>query len=206
MVNAGAFLNVKSSEGKVALHYALFPEVPNDPPNLDVVTFLIDRKAEKKEVFESVTSLDLRNLYRDNLPSWIGQLPNLTAFQACDGNSLRSIPRNVVDGGDVSVLEYLRDMGSGTKDVWPSFKIMVLGKEGVGKTHIFHLASGTPYPRDASTDGIDIHSFTLKSDRGREETLKSASCSNHGKNLPLFLLHGSTLVARRFFCQRMSCF
>jgi ankyrin repeat protein len=44
LVNAGAFLNVKSTEGKVALHYALFPEVATDAPNLDVVTFLIDRK------------------------------------------------------------------------------------------------------------------------------------------------------------------
>jgi hypothetical protein len=115
LVNAGAFLNVKSTDGKVALHYALFPEIPTEPPNLDVVTFLIDRKAEKKGVFETVTSLDLRNLYRDNLPSWIGQLPNLTAFQACEGNSLRSIPRNVVEAGDVSVLDYLKDMGSGAK-------------------------------------------------------------------------------------------
>jgi GTPase SAR1 family protein len=41
------------------------------------------------------------------------------------------------------------------------FQIMVLGKEGVGKTHIFHLCSGSLYPRDASTDGIDIHSFSL---------------------------------------------
>jgi hypothetical protein len=49
LVNAGAFLNVKSGAGKVALHYALFPEVPSEPPNIDVVTFLIDKKAEKNQ-------------------------------------------------------------------------------------------------------------------------------------------------------------
>lgn len=70
----------------------------------------------------------------------------------------------MVEGGDSAVLAYLRDMGSGAKvrlivaskdgvvslfllqDVWPSFKIMVLGKEGAGKTHIFHLASVSHFP------------------------------------------------------------
>ncbi len=161
LLNAGAFVNILSSAGKSALYYALFPEVATEPPNLDVVTFLVDNHAGKSDAFHAVTSLDLRNLYRDHLPVWIGQLPNLTSLKVVEGNTLRSIPRNVVESGDEGVLDYLRDMGSGTKDVWKSFKIMVLGKEGVGKTHIFHLASRSAYPRDASTDGIDIHTFEL---------------------------------------------
>lgn len=139
LLNAGAFVNVQSGESKNALHYALFPEVKGESPNLDVATFLVEHHADKKVAFDAIESLDLRNLYRDHLPVWIGQLPNLQTLRVVDGNGLRSLPRNVVEGGDDRVKDYLRDMGSGTKDVWKSFKIMVLGKEGVGKNAHFPL-------------------------------------------------------------------
>ena len=160
LMNAGAFVKIKSQEDKDAVHYALFPEGVNVKPKLDVVTFLVEKGADQTS-FDQVYELDVTNCYRDSLPSWIGKLANLTSLKAVEGNSLRAIPKNVVETGDEGLLDYLRDMSSGGQDIWKGFKIMVLGKEGVGKTHIYHLASGSAYPRDASTDGIDIHSFLL---------------------------------------------
>jgi hypothetical protein len=158
LLDNGANIKATCDKGRDAVYYALFAD--NQVPNLDVVTFLVEHHADKKS-FEAVQDLNVNNCYRDNLPVWIGKLPNLQSLQAVEGNSLRSIPRNVVDGGDGLVLNYLKDIAGGTKDVWQGFKIMVLGKEGVGKTHIFHLARGKVYPRNASTDGIDIHNFKL---------------------------------------------
>ncbi len=139
-----------------ALQNAMSPEGRPNTPNLDVVTFLLENNADRKEAFAGVRDLDLRNLYRDTLPVWIGQLPNLQSAQLVQNNSLQFIPENVRLGGDVAVLEYLRDIAQGRKDVWQRFKIMCLGKEGSGKTHIYHLCAGTNYPRNKSTDGIDI--------------------------------------------------
>jgi ankyrin repeat protein/GTPase SAR1 family protein/Ran GTPase-activating protein (RanGAP) involved in mRNA processing and transport len=161
LLDAGASVKAVSTEGKDALYYALFPEIKSDKPNLDVVTFLLENHADKKAAFEEVYSLDVTFCYRDNLPVWIGQLPNLTELRCKEGNSLRSVPTNTVEGGDPKILDYLRDIACGAKDTWLGFKIMVLGKEGVGKTHISHLARGSVYPRNASTDGIEIHFFPL---------------------------------------------
>ena len=146
--------------GKNAVYNALFPE--GGVPLLDVVTYLVEHHADSKSAFEGVLRLNINYCYRDNLPVWIGKLHNLEELEVVEGNELRSIPRNIIEGGNEAVLRYLKDMTGGKKDIWDGFKIMVLGKEGVGKTHIFHLASGKVYPRNASTDGIDIHSFKLE--------------------------------------------
>lgn len=39
---------------------------------------------------------------------------------------------------------------------------MVLGKEGAGKTHLYHKVAGMEYERNISTDGIDVHTFELR--------------------------------------------
>jgi serine/threonine protein kinase/GTPase SAR1 family protein len=128
--------------------------------NLDVVTELLDAGASRS-LLEEVTALDLRFLFRDSLPSWIGNCPNLKLLKCCEGNSLRLLPPSVVGGGDEAVLNFLRDIGGSEKDVWNSVKVMVLGKEGVGKTHILHLLSEKNYLRNESTDGIDVRRFRI---------------------------------------------
>ena len=160
LITFGANVRATTSDGRNVIYWALFPDNKADGPNLDVVTFFKDQGADCKSVFDLVKELDVRNKYRDNLPVWIGALKNLDTL-LISGNKLRSIPQNVLEGEQRAVMSYLKDIASGKKDVWTGFKIMVLGKEGVGKTHIFHLASGKAYPRNASTDGIDIYTFTL---------------------------------------------
>jgi ankyrin repeat protein len=165
LTHGGADPKLKSSAGKDALFYAFVPEDGGET-KLSLVNFLLEEYAEqldKRATFDTIETLDLRNQFRDSLPSWVGKLKNLKELKAVEGNSLKSVPRNVVKEGDTALLNYLRDMASGTKDWWKGFKVLVLGKEGVGKTHIFHLASGNQYDRDASTDGIDIHRFSLSS-------------------------------------------
>ena len=38
----------------------------------------------------------------------------------------------------------------------------MLGKENVGKTHLFNLVQGTNYGKNESTNGVAVHSFRLK--------------------------------------------
>jgi GTPase SAR1 family protein len=45
--------------------------------------------------------------------------------------------------------------------------VMVLGKEGVGKTHMMRRLKKVPYNRNESTNGLDINEFVLA---GRELT------------------------------------
>jgi GTPase SAR1 family protein/Ran GTPase-activating protein (RanGAP) involved in mRNA processing and transport len=130
--------------------------------NLDVVTVLLERGADKAEL-SCVTKLDIRYQFRDVIPVWIGMATRLSDFKAVEGNPLRSLPSNVVAKGDDAVLEYLRDMcSSGAKSTWFGAKVLVLGKEGVGKTHLYYAVMGKQYQRNQSTDGIDVHSFKLK--------------------------------------------
>jgi serine/threonine protein kinase/GTPase SAR1 family protein len=165
LIDSGANALSLTGDGRDALSCAVFPEggTPSKParPNLEMVTFLLESSLGKADVLEKVTALDLRNLCRDNLPVWIGKLKNLKTFQACEGNALAMIPQNFVDGGDEAVLSYLKDFSSGSKDLWQGFKVLVLGKEGVGKTHIFHRVSGRVYERNISTEGIEIHPVKL---------------------------------------------
>ncbi len=169
LVSSGANMKALSPDGKDVLHAALFPAGPGAMVNLDVVTYLLENDVDGffqdprdgANSLHQLKTLDVRNQFRDNLPLWLGKLPNLESILAVEGNNLRSIPKNALEAGDEGVFNYLKDLGTGSKDVWNGFKILVLGKEGVGKTHIFHLASGGIYGRNISTDGIDIHRFEL---------------------------------------------
>lgn len=173
LVDAGANIRALAPDGKDVLYYHLFPP-KGGVVSLDVASFLLEHDADgfffeprqdQDPTLLQVAELDVRNLYRDNLPVWLGKLPQLETLLAVDGNGLRSVPKNAVEGGDEGMLLYLKDIAVGSKDVWQGFKILVLGKEGVGKTHIFHLASGGIYQRNVSTDGIDIHRFALSKEK-----------------------------------------
>jgi hypothetical protein len=162
LMDYGADPKALTSAGADALKCALLTD--EKYPHVDLVTHLLDKGVGAKSYLEEVQELDLRNMYRDNVPIWIGKLPNLKLFLVAEGNELSSLPQNVVDGGDEKILAYLKDFSSGTKDTWQTFKVLVLGKEGVGKTHIFHKVTGKDYKKNISTDGIDIHPVTFGKD------------------------------------------
>ncbi len=108
-----------------------------------------------------IETLDLRNLCLQTLPLWIGALPNLKTLLVVEGNPLSGIARNIVAKGDFGVLRYLRDLSSSEKESWSRVKVLSLGKEGSGKTHLMHLLAGRAYTRNESTDGIEISTVHL---------------------------------------------
>jgi hypothetical protein len=48
------------------------------------------------------------------------------------------IPRTMRDAASMDLLRYLADMAQSGSVTWSKAKVMVLGKEGVGKTNILH--------------------------------------------------------------------
>jgi GTPase SAR1 family protein len=47
-------------------------------------------------------------------------------------------------------------------ELTPRLKVMVLGKEGVGKTHILRRLQKVAYERNESTNGVDINTLLLR--------------------------------------------
>ena len=157
LLERGALLNAHDGAGQTALQAAL------GRGDVDVASLLLERGADRGAL-AAVTSLNVENQFRQGLPAWIGTLPALKSLFCIAGNPLNSIPSYIVSQGNDAVLQYLQDIASsGKKAVWKRVKVMVLGKEGVGKTHIRHLVSGKKYLRNESTDGIEIKEFELKS-------------------------------------------
>ncbi len=75
---------------------------------------------------------------------------------------VESLPESIKRGGKKSVARFVRDIIDDGSAVWSQVKIMVLGKEGVGKTSLYRRIRGLPVDsRMLSTDGVDIHSFRI---------------------------------------------
>jgi GTPase SAR1 family protein len=60
-----------------------------------------------------------------------------------------------------AILDYLRDIESSGKIPWVKSKVMVLGKEGSGKTHLLRRLRNEAYDQNQSTNGVDINQFHL---------------------------------------------
>ena len=156
LVSCGAKVDVLDVRDQTPLLTALLRG------DLDVASALIDCGAQKKLAFPRVTSLNVEHRWRHGLPAFIAHLPNLKDFACVNGNPLTSIPQGVVNRGNMAVLNYLQDISSlGQKVQWKTFKVLSLGREGSGKTHLKKLLSGEKYTRNESTDGIEVSSFML---------------------------------------------
>ena len=132
---------------------------------IEAFEFMMENNANRNAALKPVTSLDLRYQLRDVLPFWIGS-SMVEKLRVLAGNRLRSIPKQITSQGDDAVLQYLKDIGCpGNKATWEGFKVITLGKEGSGKTHIFNLLSKQRYTMNQSTDGIEIHSIRLKNSK-----------------------------------------
>ena len=137
--------------------------------NLDVAMLLFDYIRNENQVKEMLCNLhyvDLSGLGLDFLPVWLKHLPDDVELKI-GGNPLSMLPQSVKQQGASGVLRYLRDVDDEKKRVkWNRAKVMVLGREGVGKTQLYHLMRGEKKsPRgNVSTNGIDIHRFMFNDD------------------------------------------
>jgi serine/threonine protein kinase/GTPase SAR1 family protein len=83
------------------------------------------------------------------------------ADQAYHRLILETLPDSIRGGTKKQVEQFVEDIVKGGSVMWKKAKIMVLGKEGVGKTHLYHRLRSLSYDLNLSTDGIDVHSFKL---------------------------------------------
>ncbi len=105
-------------------------------------------------------SLDLSNQKLEALPRWLLQLPDLKKLTLA-GNPLSTVPMSLRSERVAVLLDYLRDIEMTGKVPWVKSKVMVLGKEGVGKTHMLRRLKSASYDRNESTNGLDINEFQL---------------------------------------------
>ncbi len=74
---------------------------------------------------------------------------------------METLPESVKRGGKKQIDRFVQDIVDSGNMPWNQAKIMVLGKEGVGKTAMYHKIRDLPYPKNLSTEGIDVHAFKL---------------------------------------------
>ncbi len=75
---------------------------------------------------------------------------------------VETLPGSVKRGGRKQIDRFVQDIVECGNVGWNQAKIMVLGKEGVGKTALYHRVRDLPYNMNLSTDGIDVHAFTMR--------------------------------------------
>ena len=130
---------------------------------------------------EKLQIVKLANNKLEALPSFLADM-NLweqTSYDWLEGNELNTIPVEIVSafkkGGEgiVQMRNYLKQL-EGSKEVWNSVKLVVVGKEAVGKTHLLKaMKYGAKPHENISTDGIEIDTnWKLKTDVG-EVTIRT---------------------------------
>jgi small GTP-binding protein len=73
-------------------------------------------------------------------------------------NPLTTIPEEILKKGTARLLQYLKEMQAPTKP-WNRIKLIVVGQENVGKTHLVRRLQKKDYPKNISTDGIEVQSW-----------------------------------------------
>ena len=143
-------LDAKEQKDKIKwspLKYAIIRE------RADIVSLLVKHLEGKR------LTVDLSNQGLEYLPPCLARLPDNAEIKL-DGNPLSFVPQAVRENS-VSLMQYLREMDVSGKVTWNRAKVMVLGKEGVGKTHLYHRVRGLKYDKNLSTNGVDINTFEL---------------------------------------------
>ncbi len=64
---------------------------------------------------------------------------------------LQTLPKSVKRGTKKQVAQYVQDIIDGGSTKWARAKVMVLGKEGIGKTHLYHRIRNQSYDVNLST-------------------------------------------------------
>jgi hypothetical protein len=124
--------------------------------SLEIIQLLVEHGAHCSQV----QALDLSHQGLEALPHWLLQLPNLKRL-TLTGNPLSTVPAALRGASATSLMDYLREIEATGKLPWVKCKVMVLGRECVGKTHILRRLAGAGYNRNESTNGVDISEFQL---------------------------------------------
>lgn len=101
-----------------------------------------------------LTTLSLTDNALDTIPASIGQLENLKVLKLRK-NPLTLLPEDVVKKGTARVLQYLKEITVPVHP-WTRMKLLVVGKENVGKTHLIRRLQKRDYSSNISTDGLEI--------------------------------------------------
>lgn len=152
------------------------------------------------EEFKGLRQLDLSDNKLTALPSFLANIKGLVKLDI-SGNPLESIPSEVKGGSLKGILVYLRQLAK-SQAKWARIKLMLVGKENVGKTTLLHClttllhnpkaakksasdffaatAKGKKVPSHLrhmplSTDGIGMGELSRPRERGRKEGQKKAS-------------------------------
>lgn len=106
----------------------------------------------------AIRELDLSPSSVSAVPPVLGKLSNLKSVKFNE-SILATVPVAIRKKGEKEILHFFRDLLTDDQMPYKAAKVMVLGKEGVGKTHISMRLRGKSYKRNMSTDGIDINVF-----------------------------------------------
>eukprot|EP01104_Vermistella_antarctica_P008583 TRINITY_DN2152_c3_g2_i1.p1 TRINITY_DN2152_c3_g2~~TRINITY_DN2152_c3_g2_i1.p1 ORF type:complete len:2315 (-),score=537.97 TRINITY_DN2152_c3_g2_i1:61-7005(-) len=133
----------------------------------------------------SLTHFDVSHNKLQYLPHEVASLANLESLLA-DGNPLSTIPAETLAGGIDLIFPYLRELGGG--DASSVVKLMLMGKEGVGKTSLVQSLTKKPAPwvaREfpegtvAEDPGLDIRQWCLSGAGTKEAADSETHRSSH---------------------------
>ena len=115
------------------------------------------------EALVLLKKLDISKNKIQEIPTFLAEFKVLKEAKF-SGNPLSRVPDSIkknINKFD-QLKQYLQDL-KGKKDVWNSVKLVVLGKEGVGKTHLLKSLRNEKKHENVSTDGVQVGDITLKS-------------------------------------------
>ena len=108
-----------------------------------------------------ISSVDLSHESVSSVPRFLPLLKNLKHAKF-NQKILETVPQSIRKRGEKEILSYFRDLLADVQIQWNSAKVMVLGKEGVGKTHLSRRMRGKSYGKNISTDGIDVAAIKFR--------------------------------------------
>jgi internalin A len=92
----------------------------------------------------------------DELPSWLAELPRLRVLNVADNPRL-GLPAEIVADGDAKqILDYYFRVKLGASLPLNEFKLILVGRGGVGKTSLVHRLVRNDYKEFKRTPGIQI--------------------------------------------------
>lgn len=113
------------------------------------------------EEFKGLRQLDLSDNKLTALPPFLANIKGLVKLDI-SGNPLESIPSEVKGGSLKGILVYLRQLAK-SQAKWARIKLMLVGKENVGKTTLLHcLTTLLHNPKAAKKSASDFFAATAK--------------------------------------------